>query len=308
VITGGSRGLGLVLARKFAREGARVALLARNKEELRRAEMDLSGRGAEVYGVPCDVRKKEHVDQAVAMIVQRFGSVDVLINNAGIIQVGPFEHMTQGDFEDALAIHLFGPLFTTMAVLPHMRRKQAGRIVNISSIGGKIAVPHLLPYTVSKFALVGLSDGLRSELRKDNIFVTTVCPGLMRTGSPGNALFKGKHREEHAWFAIADSLPVISMDVRRAARRIIRACRYGSARLILGTHTKAAVLLNEIFPEAAANLLAMANRWLPETDQRSGFESHKGWESESKWAPSTWTSLSQKAAAENNEAAEMTKY
>lgn len=301
VITGGSRGLGLVLARQFAREGARLALLARSPEELHRAEADLTATGAEVLCLPCDVRNKSEVDEAIRRIAERFGSMDVLVNNAGIIQVGPMEHMTVGDFEDALAIHVFGPLFTTLAALPHMRRAGAGRIVNICSVGGKIAVPHLLPYSVSKFALVGLSDGLRSELRRDNIFVTTVCPGLMRTGSPVNASFKGRHRDEYAWFAIADSLPLLSMSATQAARRIVKACKYGSARVILGAHIKAAVLLSELFPGASAELLALTHQWLPPADALAGFKSHSGWESASKWVPSRWTRLTEAAAAQNNQ-------
>jgi NAD(P)-dependent dehydrogenase (short-subunit alcohol dehydrogenase family) len=300
LITGGSRGLGLVLAREFLAEGAQVALLARDPDELRRARTTLHADPSRIATIPCDIRQRDEVDKAVAAIAERFGSVDVLVNNAGIIQVGPLDHMTIADFEDAMAIHLFGPLYTTMAVLPHMRRSKAGRIVNITSVGGKIAVPHLLPYTASKFAMVGLSDGLRAELRKEN-FVTTVCPGLMRTGSPRNALFKGRHRQEYAWFAVSDSMPVLSMDARRAARRIIQACRYGSARAILGVHTKAAVLFNELFPGITAHLLDLANRWLPGVETRAGEQAHPGAESESRWAPSLLTRLSEKAAVANNE-------
>lgn len=301
VITGGSRGLGLVLAREFAAEGARLALLARNAEELSIAEAELSRRGAEVLTVACDLRKRGEVEGAVRRVVERFGAIDVLVNNAGVIQVGPFEHMEVSDFEEALAIHLYGPLFTTLAALPHMRRLGSGRIVNISSIGGKIASPHLLPYTVSKFALVGLSDGLRAELRKHNIFVTTVCPGLMRTGSPRNAFFKGKHRKEYAWFTISDSLPVLSMSAERAARRIVLACRRGSARVVLGAHTKAAVLFSEVFPGAAAELSALANYLMPGPDAGAGTEMHAGWSSESRMAPSVLTRLTEEAAARNNE-------
>src|SRR5205823_6261490 len=167
--------------------------------------------GAEVLTLPCDLRRQEEVESSIERIVARYGSVDVLINNAGLIQVGPLKHMAVQDFEEALAVHLFAPLFCTLAVLPHMRRARQGRIVNIASVGGKIAVPHLLPYCASKFALVGLSNGLRAELRRDNILVTTVCPGLMRTGSPRHAWFKGRHRREYAWFVISDSLPVLSI-------------------------------------------------------------------------------------------------
>ncbi len=303
VITGGSRGLGLVMARQLGRRGARVAILGRNAEALARAEAQLNNQGAEVMAVPCDVRRQEDVEAAIGKIADRFGTIDVLINNAGIIQVGPLEHMTVKDFEDALAAHLWGPLHCILAVLPHMHRGGQGRIVNIASIGGKIAVPHLLPYCASKFALVGLSDGLRTELRRHGILVTTVCPGLMRTGSPRNAFFKGQHRREYAWFAVSDSLPWLSMDVERAAEQIINACRRGAARLVLGVHVKAAVLLNELFPGVMTRLLAATNRLLPGPAAQSFEQSHVGSESKSKLVPSWLTRMTEQAAAGNNELA-----
>ncbi|HVV72268.1 MAG TPA: SDR family oxidoreductase [Verrucomicrobiae bacterium] len=303
LITGGSRGLGLVMARRLAREGARLVIVARNEEGLHRAEEELRALGAEVLAIACDVSDQAQVEKAVERTVSAYGGVDVVINNAGVIQVGPLDHMTVKDFEDALAIHLYGPLFTTNAVLPHMRRSGGGRIVNISSIGGKIAVPHLLPYSVSKFALVGLSDGLRAELRKENIFVTTVCPGLMRTGSPRNAFFKGRHRKEFAWFTISDSLPLLSISADCAARKILEACRRGAARLIVSTPAKAGVLLNELLPGVTTSLLSAANRLLPGPDTTRDNRSHAGNESESALAPSLLTRLSEKAALRNNQVA-----
>ncbi|HZB47373.1 MAG TPA: SDR family oxidoreductase, partial [Pyrinomonadaceae bacterium] len=179
LITGGSRGLGLVLAREFADEGANVALCARDNEELERARQDLAARGARVFAFPCDVTDRAQVKELVEVVERHFGGIDVLVNNAGTIQVGPVEVMTLEDYEQAMNVHFWAPLYATLAVLPEMRRRGEGRIVNISSIGGKISVPHLVPYSASKFALVGLSDGLRAELAKDNVVVTTVCPGLM---------------------------------------------------------------------------------------------------------------------------------
>src|SRR6185503_5499356 len=218
-------GLGFVLGRELAREGARVALLARDPEELYSARWQIAAQGSEVITLPCDVRDREQVASAMRKVADCFGGLDVLINNAGIIQVGPLEHMRFEDFEEAMAVHFWGPLHSTFAALPWLRRQGGGRIVNISSIGGLIAVPHLLPYCASKFALVGLSDGLRAELRRHGIRVTTVCPGLMRTGSAFNAGFKGRHRREFAWFAISSSLPLLTISAKRAARQIIRACR-----------------------------------------------------------------------------------
>lgn len=300
LITGGSRGLGLVMAREFAREGAKIIICARRRDELEAARADLKGRGAEVLAVPCDITDRAQVNELVAFARDRFGRIDVLVNNAGVIQVGPVEVMTIEDYEEAMKTHFWGPLYAILAVMPEMRRRRAGRIVNITSIGGKISVPHLVPYSASKFALVGLSEGLRAELLKDGVVVTTVCPGLMRTGSPRNALFKGKHRAEYAWFAISDSLPVSSMNAVRAARQIINATKRGDAEVILTIQAQLAARFHGLFPGTTADLLAIVNKLLPAAGG-IGRKRAKGKDSQSPLAPSVLTSLSEQAAANNNE-------
>jgi NAD(P)-dependent dehydrogenase (short-subunit alcohol dehydrogenase family) len=303
LITGGSRGLGLVMARELAAEGAKLTITARDEAELQRAVEDIRTREpfAEVASVVTDVRKRYEAERAVAQAVERFGSIDVLINNAGIIQVGPIDHMKLGDYEDAMNTHFWGPLYMMLAALPHMRRQSAGRIVNISSIGGKIAVPHLVPYSASKFALTGLSDGLRIELMRHGILVTTVCPGLMRTGSPVNAMFKGKRPQEYAWFAISDSLPLATIGAERAARQIIAACRRGDAELVITVQAKLAVLARAAAPELFQDAMAIINRLLPEPASADGDVARPGKESESEWAPSALTASTYEAAHENNE-------
>ena len=302
LITGGSRGLGLVLARQFAREGARLVICARDEEELERARMDLEKRGTEVMVAPCDVTNWQEVVDMVVAIDRRFGPIDVLVNNAGVIQVGPLEVMTHDDFELAMQAHFWAPLNTIMAVLPSMRQRKSGRIVNISSIGGKVSVPHLVPYSASKFALVGLSKGLRAELAKDGIVVTTICPGLMRTGSPRNADFKGKHRFEYAWFSISDGMPLLSVSAENAARQVVNACKRGRAELVISIPAKVAVLFESLFPEMMAHVLATANQLLPAAGG-VGSERMKGKESASKWSPSWLTRLNEEAALRNNELA-----
>jgi short-subunit dehydrogenase len=302
LITGGSRGLGLVLARELVSEGAQLAICARDMDELERARIDLEGRGAQVLALPCDVTDRQQVDEMVRSVHDRFGRIDVLINNAGVIEVGPVEVMTVEDYEEAMKTHFWAPLYTVLAVLPEMRRRGEGRIVNISSIGGKISVPHLLPYSASKFALVGFSEGLRAELATDKIIVTTVCPGLMRTGSPRNATFKGQHHAEYAWFSISDALPVTSMSARRAARQIIAAVKRGDAEIVLSIQAKIAALFHGVFPGLTADLLGAINTLLPEPGG-IGTERAKGSESESGLSPSWLTTLSDKAAEENNEMA-----
>jgi NAD(P)-dependent dehydrogenase (short-subunit alcohol dehydrogenase family) len=300
MITGGSRGLGLVLARDFARRGAKLVICARTEVELERARDDLRSRGAEVLACRCDVTINAEVVEMVQLAHDTFGRIDVLVNNAGVIQAGPLEVMTREDFDRAMKVHFWGPLNTVLNVLPEMRGRKEGRIINISSVGGKLSVPHLVPYGASKFALVGLSKGLHAELKKDGIIVTTVCPGLMRTGSPKNADFKGRHRAEYAWFSIGDSLPCTSINAERAAEQIIDASVSGRAELIISIQAKAAVLFDSLFPELSAELFAATNRLLPGPGG-IGKAQAKGSESTSAWSPSWLTQLTEEAAARNNE-------
>jgi NAD(P)-dependent dehydrogenase (short-subunit alcohol dehydrogenase family) len=301
IITGGSRGLGLLIARQLGEQGARIVLAARDEDELDRAQRDLKSRGIDASTVACDVGNRADAQRLVDTAVAKTGRVDVVINNAGVIQVGPLEHMLLADFEEAMAVHFWGPLYVTLAALPVMRRQGGGRIVNISSIGGKLGVPHLVPYCASKFALTGLSDSMRGELTKDGVYVTTVCPGLMRTGSPFNAWFKGRHRDEFAWFVISDSLPIASIDATRAASQIVDACRHGDAQLIISWPARLAVIANAVAPESVALAMEWANRLLPGPIDEQGNRAHSGWQSLSDRVPSGMTKLTDRAAAENNE-------
>jgi NAD(P)-dependent dehydrogenase (short-subunit alcohol dehydrogenase family) len=263
LITGGSRGLGLVLAREFARYGAKIAICARDINELYRAKKELEAHGVEVFDAVCDVRNEDDVKKLIQDVHTRYGRIDVLVNNAGVIQVGPFEAQTRRDFESAMDVHFWGPYNMMKAVLPEMKKRGEGRIVNIASIGGKVAVPHLAPYCASKFALVGLSSAMQAELGKDNICVTTVCPGLMRTGSHINALFKGQNEWEFALFSLMNSSPLSSVSAEHAARQIVKAARRGDAGAIVSVQAKLAAKMNELFPEVTAEVLSLINRILP---------------------------------------------
>lgn len=300
LITGGSRGLGLALAREFVSEGARIVICGRDKETLERAQREFATRRAQTLAIPCDVTDRQQVSHLVRTINQRWHRIDVVVNNAGTITVGPMEVMTQADYDEAMNLHFWAPLYTTLAVLPGMRERGEGRIVNIASIGGKISVPHLLPYSASKFALVGLSEGLHAELARDGIYVTTVCPGLMRTGSPKNAQFKGQHRNEYAWFSISDSLPFLSMDARRAARQIVAACKQGRAEVILSLPAQLAVTFNGLFPRLTASMLAAVNQLLP-APGGIGSARATGKESASRLSSSVLTTLSERAAQNFNQ-------
>ncbi len=262
LITGGSRGLGLALAREFARHGCRLALCARDADELARAKADLEGQGAEVYTVVCDVSDAAQVERLIAEVTAHYGQIDILVANAGIIEVGPVQNMTRQDFEDALAIDFWGVLHPILSLLPQMQARRAGRIVTIASIGGKVAFPHLLPYAVAKFAATGLSEGLRAELGRDGITVTTIIPGLLRTGSYFHASFKGGQPKEFAWFGLGDSLPGGSISAERAAREIVTATRRGEAERILSLPANLLSLAHGILPGPTTDLLALINRFV----------------------------------------------
>lgn len=300
VISGGSRGLGLEIARQLCAAGARVAICARTDSDLQRASQELHARGGAVEAWECDVTDELQVGSMVNQVVEKFGGVDVLFNVAGIIEVGPLDAMTKRDFQRSMDTHFWGTLHTSLAVIPLMRRQNWGRIVNVASLGGKRAVPHMLPYSGSKFAQVGLSNGLRTELAQDGIFVTTACPSLMRTGSPRNAMFKGQHRKEYAWFSIGDALPGVSMKAEQAAGQIIRACQYGDGEVIVASPLNFGVMAQTAFPELTRTALTFLGGLLPQMGG-IGQKGARGYESESCWSPSVLTTLSEKAAVRNNE-------
>jgi short-subunit dehydrogenase len=191
----------------------------------------------------------------------------------------------------------------TLAALPAMREQGSGRVVNIVSIGGKVSVPHLAPYTASKVALAGLSEGMHAELAGSGIEVTTVYPGLMRTGSPRHALFKGQHRAEYAWFSISDALPLVSMSVQRAARRIVDAVQAGEASLVLSLPAKLVARAPALLPRITAAALGVVSRLLPEGGT-AGAGQRRGRDSESAWSPSVLTSLGERAARTQNQGAD----
>jgi short-subunit dehydrogenase len=291
IITGGSRGLGLILARELAAEGARLTLLGRDRKSLANAAEELAVEyGLDILAIPGDISDRDHATNVIERVIDRYGRVDLLINNAGIIQIGPHEHMDLHDFEEAMGVHFWGPLYLMMAAIPYMRRQGEGRIANISSIGGVVAVPHLLPYVASKSALTGLSDGLRAELAGENIHVTTVIPGLMRTGSHVNALIKGQHEPEFAWFSIAGAIPLNSTHALTAARQIIDACRRGDAHITITPQARLLAIANTLFPGVVAQAMALFEEWLlPSPTGARGDTVKAGWESSSEWAPSALT-------------------
>jgi NAD(P)-dependent dehydrogenase (short-subunit alcohol dehydrogenase family) len=258
LVTGGSRGLGFAIADALLDEGARVVICGRDPERLERARSLLAPRG-DVRAVICDVARREQVEAMVAQI----GRIDVLVNNAGVIAVGPVETARVEDFEEMHAIMFWGVVYPTLAVLPQMTERAEGRIANITSIGGKISVPYLLSYNAAKFAAVGFSEGLRTELAGKGVLVTTVVPGLMRTGSYVAALFKGQRQTLYSLFTPLSATPLSTISGRRAARKVVAAIKRGDPELIMTAHANLAARVNGVAPATTQRVLGVVARTLP---------------------------------------------
>jgi short-subunit dehydrogenase len=269
LITGSSRGLGLALAEEFSCRGARIVLTARDPEELDRARSLLLDRKFDkgphqLLVLPADLRNPAEVEALVERVTGTWGQIDILVNNAGIITVGPVENQSLQDFRNVMDANFFTGLHCTLAVLPQMLARKSGAIVNIASIGGKVAVPHLLPYTASKFAEVGFSQGLHAELRHKGVHVLTVCPGLMRTGSHVNALFSGQAEKEYRWFAMGAATPGVAAGAQHAARKIVRALLAKETEIAITPQAILASRLAQVAPELTSRVMSAVNRILPE--------------------------------------------
>jgi short-subunit dehydrogenase len=263
LITGGSRGFGLALALEFASLGCRIAICARDYDELERAQETLAHAGHEIFTLTCDSSDRDGVMAMVNAVNRHYGQIDILINNAGEIMVSPFENLELADFERPMAVMFWGTIYTTLAVLPVMKARGLGRIVNVTSIGGKVSVPHLLSYSCAKAAAMACSNGLRNEVRQFGIDVTTIIPGLMRTGSHVNAYFKGNHVAEASWFGAAASLPLLSLNAEHAARRAVKAACAGKTEAVLGIPAQILSQAQTLLPGLTADVLRMSNALLP---------------------------------------------
>jgi NAD(P)-dependent dehydrogenase (short-subunit alcohol dehydrogenase family) len=270
VITGGSRGLGFAIATRFARSGAKLVLAARQRDELEQAQEKLlaqfdSLRPDDFYLFAGDLAHAEECQRLIAEAIARFGRIDVLVNNAGIIEVGPVESQPLEAYERAIRINLFAAIHTSLAAMPHMLQQTPTRgrrasIVNITSIGGKLAVPHMLPYSTAKFALVGFSEGLHAELRGKGVRVCTVCPGLMRTGGESHAKFVGNVDAEKKWFDFAAKTPGIAVTAEYAANRIYSAIKNGRAEITISPQAWLAARFAGLAPETTQCLNAAVNQ------------------------------------------------
>lgn len=272
LITGGSKGLGLELAKQLTKQHCKLALCARSMEELQKAKAEVDRLGGSVFISPCDVADKVSVKKLIQQVINHYGHLDIVINDAGIMIVGAMESYRDKEYEDAMNVMYWGIVNTTLAVLPHMKQRQEGQIINITSIGGKVSIPHMLPYTSAKFAAVGFSQGITAELRKDNIYVTTIIPGLMRTGSYTNALFQKDNKNEFKLFSMMSTAPLITISAEKAARETLKAANRKAAVKVIGLPAKILKELYHFLPETMISFFGFVSKYLPATKEKTDFE------------------------------------
>ncbi|NLG52256.1 MAG: SDR family NAD(P)-dependent oxidoreductase [Chloroflexi bacterium] len=181
VVTGASSGIGRATALALAEQGARVALMARRQEALEKVAADIRALGREALVLPADVTVQAQVQQAIAEVVRQWGRVDILVSNAGTYYRRPVDQLDPEIIERSMAVNFYGGLYAILAVLPHMIEGQSGHLVLVTSLDGRKGLPLDAPYVVAKFAMTGLGDCLRQELRGKGIHTTTVMPGRVDT-------------------------------------------------------------------------------------------------------------------------------
>lgn len=289
--------MGLALALELAWHGVHLHLIARDAAELEIAAGKIRSVGAEVNVWPCDLRDSKAACSVIESIGDQAGRIDLLINNAGTIMVGPWETLEEKDFIDAMALHFWGPFHTVRSALPYLTKRR-GHVVNIVSIGGRVAIPHLASYTASKFALAGLSGAMQAELAKFGVGVTTVFPGLMRTGSHLNARFKGDVDREFTWFSLAATNPFTTINAHRAARQIVSAVRRRRPVLTITQQARLLTLAHALAPNFVGRAIALVDHLLPRPNGNKAIVSGRNCFSS---LPRLVTTLGDRAAARLNE-------
>jgi len=259
LITGGSGGIGRALAELYGEEGARLVLADQNTETLETTANELRARGFEVTAVATDVRELESVRKLIEAARSAYGGTDVLINCAGVAVYSRARDLSFEQWDRILKVNLYGTVHTITTLLPEMLERRSGQIINIASMQGLLSVPNAVPYCASKFAVVGLSRGLRAELKKEGIRVLVVNPGVVRTGImrgaiSGRVSFFGREFDVSDRHAAMFERSWLGISAEEAARSIRRAAARNKSEIELGIDAKLAAMAVRLFPGLAQRL------------------------------------------------------
>ncbi|MBI4218444.1 MAG: SDR family NAD(P)-dependent oxidoreductase [Elusimicrobia bacterium] len=237
IVTGASSGIGLETAKLLSNRGSLLVLAARNKEKIESLSKEL-GRSLPVV---TDVTQESSVQNLIAQTLDRFGKIDILINNAGILLYKPMQDCSSEEIQRILEVNFLGAVRCANAALPILKKQGQGTIVNVASIAGRIGLPNLGYYSSSKFALVAYSEALRQEVFHHNIFVTTVCPGTVLTPMTETILSEAKAKGKN-------SFPIMPQTV---AKRILRAIEKKEREVFVPEMTRFFYWLHFFFPRFA---------------------------------------------------------
>ncbi len=226
IVTGASSGIGAQLARDLAARGMRVAVLARREDRLRALAAEIASRGGETVPVACDVSDRASVERAIATVVERYGRVDLLVNNAGYGRHVLFKDHDVADIERMMRTNYLGVVYAIKAILPAMRACRRGWIVNVSSVAGRLGQPDEAAYSASKFAVAGLSEALDYELAPLGIRVMTVYPALVRTEMFTPEILARMPPTAHRSFVEPDVFSAAVLRALAAGRREVTVPRY----------------------------------------------------------------------------------
>ena len=272
-VAGGSRGLGYAIAHELGEAGHRVLITARTEADLDRARVQLAAEGVDVITRVHDVRDADGARELAAEVESRYGPIEVLVAVAGVLRVGPLPDRAE-EYAEPIDIMLRGPINLVHAVLPGMQQRDRGRIGIITSIAGIIPVPHLVAYSAAKHGAVGFARALTEELSGSKITVSTIIPGLMRTGGHWHADYIGRPTAEYAWFTALSAAPLMSMDAQRAAKIIVHGVINGRRKIIFTLPARIGELVYRMAPDAVGILIGAAGRLLPPPgdDQAPGYQ------------------------------------
>jgi NAD(P)-dependent dehydrogenase (short-subunit alcohol dehydrogenase family) len=253
IVTGASSGIGHDVALAFGEQGANVALLARRTSPLEELAAKIIKSGGKALALQCDVTDRARVFWAVEQAHNAFGSVDILINSAGLLITDAVEQMRPEDLERMMAVNLYGAINAMHAVLPIMRKAKTGSIVNVASLAGRRGVSPLGGYSATKFALVGLTEALRVELFGTGLRVSLVMPGVIDT-----PMARSARRHE----TLKGMPPMMAMPARWVTWAVLAAAAFGLTEVDVPPGAAVAEKLAALFPGVTDALLSVGNKIL----------------------------------------------
>ena len=255
LVTGASRGIGVHLARALAGERMKLVLVARSSDRLEAVAAELRSQGAEAVALPADLSRRDELEMLVQRAVERFGAIDVLVNNAGVMKTSHYHELLTEEIAAEIEMDLVSPMLLTRLVLPGMLERRQGHVVNLSSLAGKAGPPFHAPYAAAKAGLIAFTESLRQEYRGRGVSASAVCPGYVQE--------EGMFQELKDRTGAKTPL-LIGTTPHAVARAVVRAIRHDRAEILVNRAPAAPLMaLLELFPGPGERLLRLIGAFTP---------------------------------------------